>query len=807
MNFDICHYSFAQDAKEEESLFVAKKAFEDGFYDVSLGLLERFLQTYPNSANAAEAELLTGECYFHQSRFLDALGKFEALLERPSANEIKDAALYWIAEVHFKANNFVKAGEYYKRIIDECPKSGYAAAANYSLGWCLFQERKFSEALEYFKIVEKNYGRQPQAKDAPFKIVECLYNLKDYAQLKEKVKSYLKVYAKDPAILSYLYFYLAEADYYSDNFKDAIEGYRRARAASADEKLQALSRLGEAWSNLKLKQYPEAEAVFAGLKGEGLEKKSREVFLLGRAVLAVETNQPDEAQKIYDELLASASDSLVLIQAYLGKADALYITGKYREAAEAYKEALGKEELKEVPSEMLDKLHYSLAWAQLKQGEFKEAIKEFQKIAKTSEDKIVKVSALCQIGDAYQDSGDYPKAQEAYDEILKNYPDSFYGDYVQYQLGITFLKNSNYDGAILSFLALKKNFPASKVLDEATYALGLAYFQRQDYNSCLEVFEKFQDEFKDSNLKPQALYLLGSSFFNLGRFNEAIAAFRDIANTYSQDAELAQKAEYEMADCFYQMGNEQEAITRFKRLRAKYPDSSLTPEIMFWLGGYYYRHNDFELARRYFSSLIQDYPQSNLIADAYYALASSFEEEARHGEALDNFKKVVALGKSDLSGQAAVAIADIYAKTQKLELALQGYQEILARSPELKNIIYPKMGDLYFKRADYSEALGYYRKALDLVPVKEIAAVQLKIAEALQAQGKTPEAVEEYLKCAYLHSEDSITVKAFLRVAKIYEDKEDFKEARNIYQKIISLNTAEAKYAQERLDWIKEHIK
>ena len=36
-------------SKEEESLFVAKKAFEDGFYEVSLGLLDRFLKNYPDS--------------------------------------------------------------------------------------------------------------------------------------------------------------------------------------------------------------------------------------------------------------------------------------------------------------------------------------------------------------------------------------------------------------------------------------------------------------------------------------------------------------------------------------------------------------------------------------------------------------------------------------------------------------------------------------------------------------------------------------------------------------------------------------
>jgi len=89
-----------------------------------------------------------------------------------------------------------------------------------------------------------------------------------------------------------------------------------------------------------------------------------------------------------------------------------------------------------------------------------------------------------------------------------------------------------------------------------------------------------------------------------------------------------------------------------------------------------------------------------------------------------------------------------------------------------------------------------------------MADIQFKIAEALQAQGAYPEAIEEYLKVSYLYSEgNDLAVKALLRVAAIYEDKENFKEAVNIYKRISSMNVQEAKYAKERIDWIKAHIK
>jgi tetratricopeptide (TPR) repeat protein len=86
--------------------------------------------------------------------------------------------------------------------------------------------------------------------------------------------------------------------------------------------------------------------------------------------------------------------------------------------------------------------------------------------------------------------------------------------------------------------------------------------------------------------------------------------------------------------------------------------------------------------------------------------------------------------------------------------------------------------------------------------------VQLKIAETLETQGRLKEAVQEYLKVTYLYSEDATaTVKAYLRVARIFEAQEDFQEALNIYKKVIAMNVPEAKYAQERIDWIKSNVK
>ncbi|TAM43085.1 tetratricopeptide repeat protein, partial [bacterium] len=423
-----------EEAKEAEILFMAKKAYEDGFYEVSLGMLERFQKEFPGSTKAKEAGLLTAECYFYQGRYLEALNILEGLSNEPGSKGFRDAVYFWIAEVHLKGNNYEKAAGFYELVIKDFPQSPYAPAAYYSLGWSFSLAGKYRGAIEVFEALQKKFPKEPQNKDAAFKVIECLYNLKEYSELREKIKPCFKLYANDAQHLSYLYFYLAESDYYLDSLEEASANYLRSSQVASDDKVGALARLGLAWSYLKLKRYKEAEEVFEDIKQSALDKKSADIMLLGQALLMFQTNRVYEAKKIYEQLINAHSDPLISAQAYLGKADALYNLAEYAAAAKVYKEGLDKIDKDSVPVELANKLRYNLGLAYIKQGQLGLAREEIEKSTGNSSDREMKVEVFSQIGDAYQDSGEFAKAIEIYARILKDYPNSSHSDYVQYQL-------------------------------------------------------------------------------------------------------------------------------------------------------------------------------------------------------------------------------------------------------------------------------------------------------------------------------------------------------------------------------------
>jgi len=803
-----------EDSKETELLFMAKKAYEDGFYEVSLGMLERFRKNYKDSAKAWQATLLSGECYFYQGRYLDALNIFESLSNNPESDSFKDELYFWMGEVHFKSNNFQKAAMFYQKLIDNFPQSSYVPAAYYSLGWSFTQIGKFNQAIQTFKSLIEKFPHEPQSKDAAFKLIECLYNLKEYSELKTRIKPVFKLYGNDTLRLPYLYFYLAESEYYLENLDQAAKNYLKSAQAFKEPKVQALAKLGLGWSYLKLTKYKQAEEVLADIKSSSLDKKSLDILLLGQAVLMSATNRVYEAKKLYEQLINLSTDPLISLQAYLGKADAHYNLAEYSQAINVYKEGLDKIDQAglqgSLPSELIDKLRYNLGLAYIKQGQINSSVDVFNSIIGKGNDQAMRINLLLQIGQAYEDVDEFVKAEETYAKIIKLYPDSPLADYAQYQLASMQLKRLDYDEAVTSFRYMLKKYPQSKLSSDAMYALGTAYFQQADYTRSCEIFIKFRDEFKDSPLRGQALYMLGASFIGLGRVNEALSVFKDTSKLDSLDIELLQKVEYEIADCYYKLGQENEAVIRFKLLRAKYPNSKLTPDIMWWLGQYYYRRNDLDLARRYFSSLAKDFPDNQLIADAFYVLGLIFSDENKFEQAVNNFRMAIKLGRANLRVQAAVALADIYIREGKPEEALVQYNEIIKDTPELGKSLFPWIAQAYYKVGNYAEAKILYFKSLEVATPAQVADIRFSLAEVLEANSEFEAAIQQYLMAADLYMQTpQLFVRSLLRVAKLYEDKENFKEALKIYKRIIEKapSVLEAGYVQERIDWIRENTK
>ena len=796
--------------KEEELFFVAQKAFEDGFYDVALNYLERFLKDYPQTKQRPKASLLIGECYLYQDQYLKALKQFQSLQDMPENQEIEDAVLFWLGEVYFKGRDYESAQSYYHKLISKFPDSEYLAYACYSLGWSLFEQGKFREAIKGYEKFINDFPEHELVDKAIFNIAQSLYNLKDFIKAEEYFDAYIERFSQKE-LIDQVYFYLGELNYYQDEFEEAITNYSKAIDMSKEDEILIASKTGLGWSYLKIKKYDKAKAIFKEVESLSENNGSTlDSMLLGQATLLSELDNYKEAVEVYQQIINSIPESELLADAYLGKANSLYALDMINEAVSIYKMAVEKFKDDISKNDLIDKAYFGLAWSYLKLNSLSDAIKEFQAVAEITNDKNAKIRALYQIGDIYQDAGNLEKSLDAYDEILRDYPESFYSDYVQYQEGVVLLKLERIDAATVAFQSLKTNFPDSKYIDDSGYYLALAYFKKGNFILAKKQLEDLKQNLNyESMHKKEASFLLGATLYNLEEYKNALNTYNIIVREFSNDEELLKKAQYEIANCFYQMGKVSDALKKFKIIIYKFPESDVAFDALNWLGDYYLDMNDFDAARKYFKKIIDDFSDKQIVEKAYYEIGRSYYEEQKFDQALEQFKVVKEISDGKLSGFASLNIVEILTSREDNNFIINEYEKILVQYPKIAKQVYSKLAQFYDSLNKHNKALELFQKALGApVGKSEIrnSQIQFNIAQILEKKGDFNSAVESYFKVTYLYPKDKLAVKSYLRIARIFENEKKWNNAEKIYKRIIAEKIEESKFAQERLERIKENI-
>ncbi len=803
---NILFHAFAGN-DEEELFLVAQKAFEDGFYDVAMGYINNYLEKYPQTQRRVQANLLLGQCYFFKSQYLKAYGIFEELLKY---TEFKDATLFWIGETYLKGANYLQAEKYYRELINLYPESVYTPQAYYSLGWTFFDQKKYDLAIEQFQKLIDLFPTHPLVEDSFFKLSECAYNQTNYQKAVDYFKDYVVKFPQSTR-LDQVFFYIGEAYYYLQDFSSAISYYSKTVETSTDNKLISMSKISLGWCYLKTKDFENSQKFFVEALALSEEKGVLlDDIYLGQASLFTELEQNEKALEAYQKLIDQFPNSSRMGDAYLGKANSLYSIKNYSDAIVAYQMVIEKFASSEEGKAIVEKARFGLAWSYLKAGDIDLSIQSFQEIMDQTQNKIVKISALTQIGDAYQDAGKLEKAIEIYDRVLQDYPDSLYTDYVQYREAVGLLKMDKIEPATIALKTLKENFPESKYLNEANYYLGLAYFKKGDWPATIEQIESFIETAPKSNeFLPDANYILALSNFNFEKYDKANKVFQQIVKIFPGQLPIVRDSEVGIAKCIYNLGDSKEAVKKFKIIIYKYPKTDAALDSLMWLGDYYFESSSFENAISYYQQVLDDFPGSDKLNLARFGLGQVYLGQEEYDKAINQLKLIDDPKDKELYAKAKLAIADIFSKELDSQNAIQAYQNIAMNCPDFKRDALVKIADLHKANQSYDEAINFYQQALELdAGMSKITDTELlfSIADIYETINQLDQAIESYLKIPYLHSgEIPWVTKAYLRVARIFEGKGDWQNAIVIYEKVIALGTDEVKFAEERLDWIKNN--
>ncbi len=792
--------TFAQ-STETDLLSAAQQAFNDGFSDMAVKYLEDFLNKFPESPHIGTAKLLLGQCDFLHGDYDKALGLFGELSQQ---RDNRDEVLFWRGETYLKQNHLPEAQDDYRAVIREFPKSVYVPQSLYSLGWTLFQEKKFDEARSAFARLARQFPNHQLSEDAVLKVAECAY---DAGQLAGAIQDFQDLLAQFPKTSHQCeaYYNMAEASYGLGRLEDAADHYAQALDSSCADDIKLAIYTAQGWNFMKLKSYGEAQAAFKKALNFGKAKGlSTEEVLLGQANLSYEQGFYDVALLLFSDFIKDYPQSPRWPQGYLGRANVYYLLKRYEDARGDYLRLYNQGDF-----EIFEKARFGLGWCELKMGNPARAKKYFQEVVDKSPDANAKANAMAQLADVDQENSQWEEAIGLYERVKKTYPGNPAMDYVLYRQAIAFLKSGMTNNALDNFKKLKSDYPDSRYLEDSGYYLGIISFKKGDYKQSAQMMQEYLKHLtRPSEFTPEANYILALSALNEKDADEALKVFQKILRLYPNDAQIAKNADIGIAKSQYELGQYKEAVRRFKLIAYKYPKTETEFEALLWLSQYYLKSGDAESAAQYYKNIIDEFPDAPQMDQIHYELGQAYEMLGRSDEALEQYQAISNRDES-LKGKTRVAMAGIMSHDLDPRRAIAAYESIMATSPEYAGVAFLKLGQLFRNSQNYEKELELYQKAL-AAPQGTVdrAQIQFNLADTLQQMSRTEDAIAEFLKIPDLYPSELVwVVKAYLRVAKIYEDGRDWEGARVTYHKIVQLNSPEAAFARERLDWIKNNAR
>jgi len=152
-------------------------------------------------------------------------------------------------------------------------------------------------------------------------------------------------------------------------------------------------------------------------------------------------------------------------------------------------------------------------------------------------------------------------------------------------------------------------------------------------------------------------------------------------------------------------------------------------------------------AERYLEQVLQ---RTQSFADAYNMLGVIYHDQGRFEHAEESFRAALRLNPAYT--EAALNLAVACNDLGKYEEAKEAYQVALSRANDAAGGLdrfaqgkianmYAEIADVYASCGRWAEAIGEYRRALELCP--SFADIRLKLADALREGGDLPKAIAE----------------------------------------------------------------
>ncbi|TWU26500.1 tol-pal system protein YbgF [Novipirellula galeiformis] len=577
----------------------------------------------------------------------------------------------------------------------------------------------------------------------------------------ESWNAFLKEYPDDPMaskaahFLGVCYMQQEAPDYAaaSKSFAQALQ--------DSDYELREESLVNQGWClyssagdapNRDQDRLRESIATFETLRKEFPQSSflDRALFYSGEAAYGL--GDAKKAIANYDQLLAlpTAKESPLRCDALYARGIAYEELDQYDNAVASFRQLLSSCE----KSDLVTDVHLRIGDTAILKKEYKQAIESFDAAMKSTENKDDLSYALFRQAFALVQANQPGEAAKKYEQLLKDYPDSSYTASATLASAQSTYRSGDIEEAAKRFQRVleQKNPTAST---EAAHWLARIHLGKGDSAKALEVIRGQLERGAEGKFVATLKLDLGEALsMTPDTMKESLAAFEQ-AYRDAPDDELAPRALYNAAFSALQINEPKRAIELASEFLKKFPDDTLTLDVLF------------------------------VEAESHFILGDT-------GTAADKFKALVK--KSDAGDTSQRPLWILRAATalnaaNRAQETLSLFKEQSAPLPEKAQQAEAQLllGQAYLMTENPSDSAKAFQASHDADPSWPRASEALLMAgQALFAAGDTKAAQTAWTTIIDQDSKSRMADQARFKLAQLASTQKDVAEASRLYDEIVA---------------------
>ena len=795
--------------REQADYYIALSRFERGDEE-SLAALHRFIDQYPASSMAMEAQMKIGNYYFYRGQWESALLSYSLVRNRSLDLNTDEDLEYRRAYCNLRLGNYREAERQYHEL-DQSTR--YAGASEFYKAYLDYAQGDYDEAADKFRRIPEGSELGFQSR---YYLTQIEYNKKHYndviadgsalldqhgndyfdAELNRIVgesyyhqgndrqaRTYLRRYLDNPEGEPYrtAAYTMGVLDYRDGNYQAVVDNMLYVTDGSDALAQSAYLYLGQA--KRQLNDLNGANMAFQQAAMMDCDRSVRETAYYNYAVgVSKGARTPfDKSVDLFENFINEYPNSRYkdnvedyLVDAYMG-------TNDYQRALTSINR-INKPGAKVLKAKQ--RILYNMGVQSMANNRNKEADEYFkQAIAVGNYDKTALNESRLWLAEAKYREGDYKEATKYQQEYVKaiDKSDDNYG-LAQYNLGYSLFEQKRYSEAKSAF----QNAVASKqlsadLLADAYNRIGDAQYYARDFGGAQMSYDQAMRQGKGTS-GDYSMYQKGMMMGLNHQYEDEINQMDALIAAYPK-SDLAPQAMLEKGNAQVLLGKNNDALNTYATLLKNYPKSVEARKGLLQTALVNKSMDKEDAAIEAYKQVIRQYPTSDEAQAAaedmklIYADRGQLNEFGKFLNGIPNAPKIDVNEVERLTFEAAEKAAiDVRPSIDKMQQYLKNYPSG-AYVAKAKYYI----ARYHYGKGNYNDALAAIDESLqgggDASYAQDALAMR---SDIFTRQGKLDEALQSYKELAEKATSDDNRTVAQLGAMRVAKQMGNWNEVRNI---------------------------